>query len=112
MAFERTVEAIIREAMERGEFQNLPGKGKPLDLTAYFEAPEETRVVLALLRNAGVAPREVGLLEEIQALRRQEGAEADTQVRTGLRQRIARLQLELDLRVESRHRDGVSAAKR
>jgi len=33
MAFERIVEALIKEALERGEFDNLPGKGKPIDLT-------------------------------------------------------------------------------
>ena len=33
MSFDRIVEAIIKEAMERGEFENLPGKGKPIDLS-------------------------------------------------------------------------------
>ena len=33
IAFDRIVEAIIKDAMERGEFDNLPGKGKPIDLT-------------------------------------------------------------------------------
>ncbi|MFC9980080.1 DUF1992 domain-containing protein [Gordonia sp. NPDC127522] len=31
--FESRVERMIREAAERGEFDNLPGAGKPLDLT-------------------------------------------------------------------------------
>lgn len=31
--FESRVERMIREATERGEFDNLPGAGKPLDLT-------------------------------------------------------------------------------
>lgn len=30
MRFETWVDAQIREAQERGEFENLPGKGKPL----------------------------------------------------------------------------------
>ena len=30
---ERAIEKIIREAIERGEFDNLPGTGKPLDLS-------------------------------------------------------------------------------
>jgi hypothetical protein len=30
---ETLVEKRIREAMEKGEFDNLPGKGEPLDLS-------------------------------------------------------------------------------
>lgn len=30
---ERAIERIIREAIERGEFDNLPGTGQPLDLS-------------------------------------------------------------------------------
>ena len=44
MSFDKIVEALIKEAQARGEFDNLPGKGKPIDLTEYFEAPEEIRV--------------------------------------------------------------------
>lgn len=32
MQFENWVDRQIREAMERGEFDNLPGAGKPLEL--------------------------------------------------------------------------------
>ena len=46
MSFDRMVEAMIKEAMERGEFDNLPGKGQPIDLTEYFEMPEEVRLRL------------------------------------------------------------------
>jgi DnaJ homologue, subfamily C, member 28, conserved domain len=53
MAFERIVEAMIKEAMERGEFDNLPGKGKPIALTEYFEPPEEVRVANSVLRAPG-----------------------------------------------------------
>ncbi|MCC6987221.1 MAG: DUF1992 domain-containing protein, partial [Anaerolineales bacterium] len=41
MPVENPVEKAIREAQARGEFDNLKGRGKPLDLTAYFETPEE-----------------------------------------------------------------------
>jgi hypothetical protein len=33
-----------REAIATGEFHNLPGKGKPLDLGAYFATPEDLRM--------------------------------------------------------------------
>lgn len=41
---------------EKGEFDNLPGKGQPLDLSENpFEDPD-LRTVHRLLRNAGFAP--------------------------------------------------------
>ncbi|HZE70673.1 MAG TPA: DnaJ family domain-containing protein [Pyrinomonadaceae bacterium] len=53
---EKLVEKKIREAMEKGEFDNLPGKGEPIDLSENpFEDPE-MRTVHRLLRNAGFAP--------------------------------------------------------
>src|SRR5215471_21636017 len=54
--WESLVERKIREAMEEGDFDNLPGKGQPLDLAENpFEDPE-LRMAHRLLRNAGFAP--------------------------------------------------------
>jgi hypothetical protein len=69
MNFDKLVEAAIREAQERGDFDNLKGMGKPIDLSAYFETPEELRTAYSLLKNAGMAPAEVDLLGEIAALK-------------------------------------------
>jgi DnaJ-like protein len=69
MSFDRIVEAIIKDAMERGEFDNLPGKGKPIDLSEYFETPEEVRLANSVLKNAGMTSREVDLLKEIAELK-------------------------------------------
>ena len=30
--YQKIIEKKIKEAVEKGEFDNLPGKGKPLDL--------------------------------------------------------------------------------
>jgi hypothetical protein len=69
MSYYQSVEQAITEAMARGDFDNLPGKGKPLDLDAYFAAPEDLRMALAVLKNAGYLPGEVQLLKEIGELR-------------------------------------------
>jgi DnaJ family protein C protein 28 len=53
---ETLTEKMIREAIEAGEFDNLPGKGQPIDLSENpFEDPD-LRTVHRLLRNAGFAP--------------------------------------------------------
>jgi Domain of unknown function (DUF1992) len=35
--------------MERGEFDNLPGKSKPIDRSEYFETPEDVRMANSVL---------------------------------------------------------------
>ena|SRR3989442_1335499 len=49
------VEDVIREAMERGEFDNLPGKGRPLDLTQDPLLDPMTAIVNRILRDNGVS---------------------------------------------------------
>ena len=39
--WEKWIDQQIREAQERGEFDNLPGKGKPLDLAPNPYAQEQ-----------------------------------------------------------------------
>jgi hypothetical protein len=63
--FENSVENKIRKAMAEGEFDNLPGKGKPLDLSKYHEVPEHLRPAYHLLKNAGFVPEEVRLKKEM-----------------------------------------------
>ena len=52
MSFEKSVELAIREAQERGDFDNLKGKGKPINLDAYFETPEDVRMAYSILKSA------------------------------------------------------------
>ena len=54
MPFGRLIENKIREAIERGEFDNLPGKGKPLDLTESFNTPGDLRLGYAMLKKLKV----------------------------------------------------------
>jgi DnaJ homolog subfamily C member 28 len=54
--WESLVDQKIREAMEQGEFDDLEGKGRPLDTSENpFEDPE-LRLAHRMLRNAGFAP--------------------------------------------------------
>ncbi len=46
-------EERIREALERGEFDNLPGAGLPLDLADDVQVSPELRMAYTLLKNAG-----------------------------------------------------------
>jgi hypothetical protein len=88
MAYLHSVEQAITEAMARGEFDNLPGKGKPLDLDAYFAAPEEWRMAYSVLRSAGYLPEEVQLLKEIAVLKEKLAACTDEPERERLGREI------------------------
>ena len=63
--FEGIVEQKIRAALERGEFADLPGQGRPLDLTADPLLPEDLRVAYRILKNAGFVPPELEVRNEI-----------------------------------------------
>ena len=69
MSIESAVEKRIREAMERGEFDDLPGEGKPIDLAAYFSTPEDLRMAYSMLKSNEFVPAEVELLKEVAALK-------------------------------------------
>lgn len=66
---DKIAEARIAEAVERGEFANLPGAGRPLDLDDDALVPEELRAGYRLLRNAGYLPPELQLRREIHDVR-------------------------------------------
>jgi len=64
---ESMAEKRLREAIENGDLDNLPGKGEPVDLRENpFEDPD-LRVVHRLLRNAGFAPAWIEERKDIDA---------------------------------------------
>ena len=104
MSFEKIVESIIQEAMARGEFENLPGQGKPIDLMEYFNTPEDVRMSQAMLKNAGMVPVEIGLLQEIATLKESlASAEDDVEINR-IRKLLTEKQLQFNLLLERRKR--------
>jgi hypothetical protein len=55
----------IRQAMERGEFDDLPGRGKPLELEDDSHLPADLRVAYKILKNADCLPPEIQIRKEI-----------------------------------------------
>ena len=106
MAFEHLAERKIREAMAQGDFDNLPGAGKPIDLDEYFRTPEPLRMAYSILKSARCLPEEVELMNEIAALDRELGDTTNADARQRLHRRIRdrRLQLAMALDRARRHR--------
>ena len=107
-SFDKIVEAMIREAQERGEFDNLPGKGKPIDLSAYFETPEEVRMAQSVLKNAGITSPEVMILKEIAELRQILPSLTDEKKNQEIQKQIQQKQIEFNLMMEKHKRHGRS----
>ena len=66
--FWKIAEERILEAQRTGAFDDLPGKGKPLQLEDWSWVPEELRIGYHILKNAHVLPPEAELLKDIHRL--------------------------------------------
>jgi hypothetical protein len=58
----------IKRAYKDGEFENLPGYGKPLNLEDLSSVPEELRMAYQLLKNSGFSPEENKLRQEVMSI--------------------------------------------
>jgi hypothetical protein len=100
MSIEKFVEEQIKKAVARGKFDNLPGRGKPSDLNAYFNTPEDLRLCYSLLKNGNFVPEEVQMLKDIEALREQHAACTDEEKRSALAKAISEKVLLFNLAME------------
>ena len=104
MPLGRIAESRITEAMARGEFENLPGAGKSLNLDEYFNTPEALRVGFSILKNANCVPAEVELLNEVSRLEQVILETSDATARQELRRSLVDRQLQLAIMLERRAR--------
>jgi hypothetical protein len=65
LTLDAIAERRIREAQERGEFDDLPGAGAPLDLEDDALVPEDLRAAYRVLKNSGFVPPELEPYREI-----------------------------------------------
>ena len=95
--FNKIAEEKIREAMENGEFDNLSGRGKPLDMDAYFATPPHLRLGYSVLKSGGFVPEEVYLLKEAEELREKMAASSNPEERKRLSRKINECVLKFDM---------------
>ena len=63
--FDKIVEERIKNAQKKGDFNNLPGSGKPLDLDDNSCVAEDLRLAYKILKNADFTPPEIEIKNEI-----------------------------------------------
>jgi hypothetical protein len=94
----RLVEDRIQKAQDEGVFDNLPGKGKPLNLDDDRSVPEDLRLTFKVLKNAHCLPIDMELRKEIFSLRQLLTAAIDLEERRKLRRELNLLILKFNLR--------------
>lgn len=77
--FDKIAEERIREAIEHGEFDDLPGRGKPLKLEDDSHLPADLRLAYKILKNANCLPPELELRREIRTTEQLLSGIEDTQ---------------------------------
>ncbi len=100
-ALDALIENRIRDAQSRGEFDDLPGAGRPLPDEDLAGVPEEMRVAVRVLKNAGCVPAEVEALRDLDAMIGQLARDGATQDESARRRGERRL-LSLTMALESR----------
>lgn len=65
------VEDLIKKAQRDGQFDNLPGAGKPLPPDEFAHYPEDIRMVMRILKNSGHDDEAQFVKEEMSDLQNQ-----------------------------------------
>ncbi len=92
---DRLAEQRIRDAQARGDFEALPGAGRPLDLDEPPFVPEDIRMAYRILKNAGFVPPEVELRRERHAAARCVADARDAADRTVALRKLHAIELRL-----------------
>jgi hypothetical protein len=96
-AIDQLAEQRLQEAVQQGEFDDLPGSGRPLELDDDSLVPEELRVAYRLMKNAGYLPPQLQLGKELVEAEQLLSHVDDADARDSAQRRLRCLQLRLDL---------------
>ncbi|MDT3698698.1 MAG: DUF1992 domain-containing protein [Thermincola sp.] len=97
-------EQKIREAIRNGEFDNLPGQGKPLQLEDLSHVPGDLRAGYIILKNAGILPEEMQIEKEIMSLETLVNCCYDADKRKVLKKELNEKMLRFNIMMEKRSR--------
>ncbi|RWZ58152.1 DUF1992 domain-containing protein [Halobacillus fulvus] len=102
MDFGHLVEEKIKKSMERGDFDHLPGKGKPLPKDEFSHLPSELRNSYRILKNANMLPEEMQLKKEIVEMEELLGQVEDPEVSVYFKQKLTEKRIRFDVMMEKR----------
>ena len=94
---DRLAEQRIREAQARGEFDDLPGAGRPLVLDDDTAVPESLRAAYRVLKNAGYLAPDMQLRHQISEAEQLLAMTDDPDERANYSRRLGYLMMRLNL---------------
>lgn len=105
MAFEKIAQRKIQEAIDAGEFDNLPNAGEQLDLDSYFALPPHLRMAYSVLKSANCVPQEIELLNDVVRIETALNDARDAAVREHLTRELEAARLRLNVALERMRAD-------
>ncbi|SFK21182.1 protein of unknown function [Halobacillus dabanensis] len=102
MDFGHLIEEKIKKSIEQGDFDNLPGKGKPLPKDEFTHLPSELRNSYRILKNANMLPEEMVVKKEIIELEELLAEVKDPQLSSYYRKEWKEKKLRFDMLMEKR----------
>ncbi len=95
--FQKIIEERIRVAQQKGQFDNLDGRGKPLPRDVIGDTvPEDLRLSYRILKNADCVPPEVELKHEIRRTEDLLAGMTETRDKYGILKKINYLVIKLN----------------
>jgi hypothetical protein len=104
MSLGKFIDEQIRNSIEAGDFDNLAGAGRPIDLDSYFATPEDLRMGYSVLKSSKFVPEEVERLKEIGELKEKVKNCADGEEKKKLTKLLQERQLAFSLLMERNKR--------
>ncbi|GGD04751.1 DUF1992 domain-containing protein [Thalassobacillus devorans] len=102
MDFTSIVEEKIKQSIRSGDFDNLPGKGKPLPKDDMEHVPADLRNSYKILKNANMIPEEMQLKKEIVSLEELVDCCREPEEKARYMQQLSEKQLRFQLIMEQR----------
>ena len=101
--FTQLAEERIKEAIRKGDMDNLKGKGKPLKPDELRHVPDDLRMGYRVLKNSGYLLEEVALAKERTTLKGLLEACKDSDERQKLTKQLLEKELHYQLLMEKRN---------
>ena len=101
-ALAQIAEMKMREAIKNGELNNLPGKGKPLEIDNMSFIPAELRMAYRIIKNSGLVPVEVSLNKEMDTLKKKIEESKDETERKFFKRKLIELGVRYNILMERR----------
>ncbi|MBA2176438.1 DUF1992 domain-containing protein [Halobacillus locisalis] len=102
MSFDHLIEEKIKQSIERGDFDYLPGKGKPLPKDDLAHVPDELRNSYRILKNAHMLPEEMQVKKEIVEIEELIETIDDPLEKAACQKRLSEKRIRFDLLMERR----------